>query len=212
MALYKAVAVLLIALCAMLVSARPRKSPALDVWYQNRAKTFHEGWAKKEGVVTLESGLQYKVIERSPIADTGAHPTDTDTMLLRYQVFVPDEDYPERHLIGANVFYDREKKELKGKGTVMKMPQLLDGWRRGVKMMTEGDVWELYIPYHMAYGGLGRSDTRPAVPVFSPIIVTCWLDKINPPTEQKAEDGSGDPTFSKSAGQQADHEEEQKDL
>jgi len=205
---------LVLALSALLVlvTAKPRKSPALDIWYKNRAKKFHEAWGKQEGVVTLENGLQYKVLEKSPNADAGARPKDGDTVLLRYQVFVPDEDAPYRHLIGANVFFDKEKKELKGAGNVMKMTQLLDGWRRALQMMTEGDVWEVYVPHEMAYGGLGRTDTRPAVPVFSPIIVTVWLDKINPPppAEKPAEGDKVDPAFASPTGKSQEEDDEEK--
>jgi len=57
------------------------------------------------------------------------------------------------------------------------------GWRRGVELMQEGDHWELYVPYYMAYDRIGRVDTRPAIPVFSPLIINVWLDKINPTEE-----------------------------
>jgi len=203
--------VLSLCACALLVASKPRKSPALDIWYKNRATAFHEAWGKQEGVVTLENGLQYKVLEKSPQAETGAHPVDKDTVLLRYQVFVPDEAAPYRHLIGANVFFDKEKQVLKGKGTPFKMTQLLEGWRRGLELMTEGDVWEMYVPHQMAYGGLGRSDTRPAVPVFSPVIVTAWLDKINPiPEEKSAEGDTADPAFAKATGKSEQEDEEGK--
>jgi len=199
-----------IALCCAIVDAKPRKSPALDIWYKNRAKTFHEAWGKQEGVVTLENGLQYKVLEKGAGLNP-QHPVDTDELLMRYQVFIPDDEPPYRHLIGANVFYNRETKDLRGNGTVMKFSQLFDGWRRGAVLMTEGEVWELYIPSSMAYGGLGRSDTRPAIPIFSPLIVTMWLDKINPPPAAKPDEGAAADPLSKPTGasQQDDEEEEQ---
>lgn len=79
--------------------------------------------------------------------------------------------------------------------------------------MTEGDHWELYIPFEMAYGSLGRGDTRPAIPVFSPLIINVWLDKINPPSaDATPEEGKSDETkpaeAKTEAGSSKDKEEE----
>jgi len=193
------------------VNSKPRKGIALDIWYKNRAKEFHNAWAKEEGVMTLESGLQYKVIEKNEGTNL-AHPGAGDTVALRFQVFVPDEDAPYRHMIGNNVYFDEKTKELKGFATPFKMANLLEGWRRGVELMVEGDHWELYVPYEMAYGGVGRTDTRPVVPVFSPLIVNVWLDKINPPEPDKVpEDGKeqSSPPSTLSKGKKNVNEEEE---
>jgi hypothetical protein len=205
--------ILVVAFCVLNVNSRSRKGPALDIWYKNRAKEFHEAWAKEDGVITLESGLQYKIIQKSATASSN-HPAAGDVVALRFQVFVPDEDAPYRHMIGNNVYVDESTKELKGMTTNFKMANLLEGWRRGVELMTEGDHWELYLPYQMAYGSLGRPDTRPAVPVFSPLIVNVWLDKINPPEpvpDEGKEESMGTPAASstKPSQKNVDTEEEE---
>lgn len=71
---HKGALVVLVFALAVLASARRLKAPALDKYYINRANEFHKQWAKEEGVVTLESGLQYKVLEKSQNTNP-VHPT-----------------------------------------------------------------------------------------------------------------------------------------
>ncbi len=91
--------------------------------------------AKKEGVKVLESGLQYKILTEG----TGAIPTSTDKVKVHY----------EGTLIDGTKFdssYDR------GNPTEFGVTQVIKGWTEALQLMKEGSIWELYIPYDLAYG------------------------------------------------------------
>lgn len=106
--------------------------------------------AKKKGVKTLPSGLQYKVIT----AGTGAIPTKDQTVTVKY----------EGKLIDGTVFdssYARNPQT-----TDFKPTQVIKGWTEALTMMHVGDVWELYIPQELAYG----SQARPKIPACSALI------------------------------------------
>jgi len=93
---------------------------------------------KKEGVVTLESGLQYKIIT----AGKGAKPS----------LDVPVEVHYRGTTIAGEQFdssYDR------GKPAQFRLNQVIPGWTEGLQLMSEGAKWELYIPSNLAYGAGG---------------------------------------------------------
>lgn len=92
--------------------------------------------AKKEGVVTTASGLQYKVIT----AGTGAVPQKSQTVAVKY----------EGKLIDGTVFDSSYKR--KDPVTKFRCDQVIKGWTEALTMMPVGSTWELYIPYQLAYG------------------------------------------------------------
>ena len=90
---------------------------------------------KKEGVVTLPSGLQYKVVK----AGAGPTPKASDTVQTHYR----------GRLIDGTVFdssYDR------GQSAMFGVDQVIAGWTEALQKMKAGDKWELYIPGNLAYG------------------------------------------------------------
>ncbi len=94
--------------------------------------------AGKEGVVTLESGLQYKVIEPG----TGRTPKLSDTVVTHYK----------GRLIDGKVFdssYDRDEP------VSFPVSDVIKGWTEALQLMKEGAKWELYIPGDLAYGPRG---------------------------------------------------------
>jgi FKBP-type peptidyl-prolyl cis-trans isomerase FklB len=100
--------------------------------------------AKKEGVVTLESGLQYKVIK----AGEGKSPKATDSVSVNYS----------GTLIDGTEFdssYDR------GKPVTFQLKKVIKGWREALQLMKEGAKWELYIPPELAYGKRTPNKTIP---------------------------------------------------
>lgn len=121
--------------------------------YKAENEKFLAENAKKEGVVTLPSGLQYKVIE----AGTGALPTDTTTVKCQY----------EGKLIDGTVFdssYERgEPFEVD-----LSMPRVIPGWVEALKLMPAGSKWEVYIPQELAYGKQDMGQIKP----FSTLIFT----------------------------------------
>jgi FKBP-type peptidyl-prolyl cis-trans isomerase FklB len=94
---------------------------------------------QKEGVVTLPSGLQYKVLTKGK---GPAHPTIDSPCSCHY----------EGKLIDGTVFdssYER------GQPTTFAPNQVIKGWTEAMQMMVAGDKWELYIPSELGYGDRG---------------------------------------------------------
>lgn len=91
--------------------------------------------AKKEGVVTLESGLQYKVVSEG----TGAKPTAESNVEVHYK----------GTLIDGTEFDSSFKR---GVPASFGVTQVIPGWTEALMLMPEGSKWELYIPPSLAYG------------------------------------------------------------
>ena len=89
----------------------------------------------KEGVVTTESGLQYKIITKG----TGAIPADTCTVKVNYKGTLID---------GTEFDSSYKRKE----PATFRANQVIKGWTEALTMMPVGSKWELYIPYDLAYG------------------------------------------------------------
>lgn len=103
----------------------------------NKAKgeAFLKDNKAKEGVVTLPSGLQYKIIN----AGTGAKPTKEDTVTVEYT----------GRLISGEVFDSSEKS---GKPATFKLTQVIPGWTEALQLMPANSTWEVYVPANLAYG------------------------------------------------------------
>ena len=104
-------------------------------------KKFLAENAKKEGVVVLPSGLQYKVLK----SGSGKSPTKADRFKAHYK----------GTLIDGTVF-DQSKPE---KPLELGVTQVIPGWTEALQLMKVGDKWMLYIPSNLAYGprGMGRT-------------------------------------------------------
>lgn len=100
-------------------------------------KAFLEKNAKKEGVVTLSSGLQYEVL----VEGKGKTPKITDTVNVIY----------EGYLLNKDVF-DSTKETGAQK---MRVLQTLTGWQEALQLMHEGSRWKIYVPHDLAYGHIG---------------------------------------------------------
>jgi FKBP-type peptidyl-prolyl cis-trans isomerase FklB len=105
---------------------------------QNNLKegqAFLEANKKKQGVTTLASGLQYKVLTMGK----GAKPTADDTVTVEYK----------GSLINGKVFDSSEKA---GHPISFKVNQVIKGWTEILPMMPVGSTFEVYIPANLAYG------------------------------------------------------------
>jgi FKBP-type peptidyl-prolyl cis-trans isomerase FklB len=91
--------------------------------------------AKKEGVKTTASGLQYKVVK----AGTGKTPKDTDKVKVHYH----------GTLIDGTVF---DSSVDRGEPVTFEVTQVIPGWVEALQLMKEGDKWQLFIPAKLAYG------------------------------------------------------------
>ena len=116
--------------------------------------------AKKEGVKTLEGGLQYKVIKEG----NGAIPADTSRVKVHY----------EGRTIDGKVFDSSYKR---GEPTEFRCNQVIKGWTEALVHMPAGSVWEVYIPQELAYGSRQQGqDIKP----FSMLIFKIELIEVNP--------------------------------
>lgn len=122
--------------------------------------------AKKDSVVTLPSGLQYKVL----VKGNGEVPKASDKVLVHY----------EGRLIDGTVF-DASKKH-GDKPAEFKPTQVIKGWTEALTMMPVGSKWQLYIPYELAYGERNAGTIKP----FSALIFDVELVGIDN-GEKKAE-------------------------
>lgn len=97
--------------------------------------------AKKPGVNTLPSGLQYRVI----VAGTGRKPTDDSSVVANYS----------GQLIDGTTFDASQP----GSPVTFKVGGVIPGWREALKLMPQGSKWQLTIPSALAYAerGAGRS-------------------------------------------------------
>lgn len=106
--------------------------------------------AKKAGVITTASGLQYEVLTEG----TGKSPKATDTVRCHYH----------GTLIDGTVFdssYERNQPADFG------LNQVISGWTEGVQLMKEGAKYRFYLPYNLAYGERGAGA---AIPPFAALI------------------------------------------
>lgn len=126
--------------------------------------------AKKEGVVVLPSGLQYKVMQKGD----GKIPQQNDKVKVHY----------EGRLIDGTVF-DSSKRH-GDKPAEFGVTSVIKGWTEALMLMPVGSKWQLYIPYNLAYGerGTGR-DIKP----YSALVFDVELVGIDEP-EQKTEDNA----------------------
>ena len=115
--------------------------------------------AKKEGVKTLESGVQYNVIKEGK----GAIPTDSSMVKVHY----------EGKTIDGNVFDSSYKR---GEPITLRCNQTIKGWTDAMVHMPAGSVWEVYIPQELGYGEREQGEIKP----FSALIFKIELLEVNP--------------------------------
>jgi FKBP-type peptidyl-prolyl cis-trans isomerase FklB len=108
-------------------------------------RQFLEENAKKEGVITLPSGLQYKVL----VKGDGQVPLSSDRVQVNY----------EGRLIDGTVF-DASKNH-GDKPAEFTPTQVIKGWTEALTMMPVGSKWQLYIPYELAYGDRDTGKIKP---------------------------------------------------
>lgn len=113
----------------------------------------------KPGVVELPSGLQYKVITEG----NGPVPKATSKVKVNY----------EGHLIDGTEFDSSYKRK---EPSSFKCNQVIKGWTEALCLMPAGSIWELYIPYNLAYGERATGK----IPPFSTLIFTVELLEIEP--------------------------------
>ena len=136
------------------------KAKALEAKYgENKAAgiKFLEENKTKEGVITTESGLQYKVIK----AGNGEIPTKESSVKVNYK----------GTLIDGTEFDSSYKRNAPA---TFRADQVIKGWTEALTMMPVGSKWELYIPQELAYGARNAGQIKP----FSTLIFEVELLEI----------------------------------
>ena len=109
-----------------------------------KGKAFLAENAKKEGIVTLPSGLQYEVITEG----NGKKPSATDRVKCHY----------EGTLIDGTLFDSSIKR---GQPAVFGVNQVIRGWVEALQLMSEGSKWRLFIPSELGYGAQQAGEMIP---------------------------------------------------
>lgn len=107
-------------------------------------KSFLEENAKREEIVSRESGLQYEVL----VEGNGDIPTAKNTVVAHY----------EGRLLNGKVF---DSSVLRGQPATFPVGNLIQGWQEALQLMPVGSKWRLYIPSGLAYGANGAGNDIP---------------------------------------------------
>lgn len=113
---------------------------------------------KKDGVVTLPSGLQYQVLKEGD----GKKPSATDQVVCHY----------EGTLIDGTVFDSSYKRN---QPATFGLNQVIPGWTEGVQLMQEGAKYRFFIPYNLAYGERGAGAQ---IPPFAALVFDVELIEV----------------------------------
>lgn len=114
--------------------------------------------AKKPGVVTLPSGLQYQVLREG----NGRRPKATDKVKCHYEGFLVD-----------GTLFDSSVQ--RGEPAVFGLQQVIAGWTEGLQLMQEGAKYRFFIPYLLAYGEGGAGA---AIPPYATLVFDVELIEV----------------------------------
>ncbi|MFN8252887.1 MAG: FKBP-type peptidyl-prolyl cis-trans isomerase [Ferruginibacter sp.] len=129
----------------------------------DKGREFLNNNRTRKEVITLPSGLQYEVLEKS---DTGTvHPKETDTVVVNYI----------GTLIGGKEF---DNSYTYGKPATFTVNRVIRGWTEALQRMVVGDKWKVYIPTELAYN-LNPRDPK-TIPPGAMLIFEIKLEAIKP--------------------------------
>jgi FKBP-type peptidyl-prolyl cis-trans isomerase FklB len=114
--------------------------------------------AKKDGIITLPSGLQYQVLKEG----NGKRPKATDRVKCHY----------EGTLIDGTMF---DSSIQRGEPAVFGLNQVIAGWTEGVQLMQEGAKYRFFIPYNLGYGEHGAGAS---IPPFAALVFDVELIEV----------------------------------
>ena len=149
-------------LCVIFLASSCKQNDWLD-W-----KTQNELWlidnAKRDGVETTPTGLQYKCIYPGVGPESSARPDDAKIVTIRYS----------GKLINGYEFDAKEDENFY-------VSDLVPGFNEGLKKMFEFGIYEFYVPYDLGYGKTehGKEGTSSYIPPYSTLIFYVELKKIH---------------------------------
>ena len=136
---------------------------------QKEGEAFLAANKSKQGVITLPSGLQYKILK----AGTGPKPTASDTVICNY----------EGTLIDGKEFDSSAKH---GGPATFPVTGVIKGWTEALQLMPVGSKWQLFVPPQLGYGERGAGgDIGPN----ATLIFEVELVSIQPKREEKKPEG-----------------------
>jgi FKBP-type peptidyl-prolyl cis-trans isomerase len=145
---------------ALQTEVRQKQEQAMKIASEDNKKkgdAFQAENRAKEGVISLASGLQYKILK---VGD-GKRPTEADTVQCRYRgTFIDGTEFDSSYRAGKPVTF--------------KVSQVISGWQEALKLMPVGSKWQLIIPPQLAYGERGAGTIGPN----STLIFEVELDSI----------------------------------
>ncbi|MGH8092767.1 MAG: FKBP-type peptidyl-prolyl cis-trans isomerase, partial [Chthoniobacterales bacterium] len=124
--------------------ATEAKMQELGAENQKAGATFLAENKTKEGVMTLPSGLQYKILT----AGTGPKPTAADTVVCQYKGTLLD-----------GTEFDSSYK--RGQPATFAVGKVIKGWTEALQLMPVGSKWQIFIPADLAYGERGAGNVIP---------------------------------------------------
>jgi len=127
-----------------MMAKQTEKMQALGVKNKKEGEAFLAENKKKEGVITLPSGLQYKIIKEG----TGNMPKAADTVTTNYR----------GTLIDGTEFDSSYKR---GEPATFPVNGVISGWTEALQLMKTGSKWQLFIPSNLAYGERGTGPIGP---------------------------------------------------
>jgi len=126
------------------MAARQKEVKEMSEKNLSTGKVFMEENKKKEGVKTLPSGLQYKVLTEG----SGKTPKAADNVTVRYKgTFINGVEFDSSYE--------------KGKPATFQADKVIRGWTEALQLMTEGSKWQLFIPPQLGYGERGSGSIPP---------------------------------------------------
>jgi FKBP-type peptidyl-prolyl cis-trans isomerase len=135
---------------------------------KKEGETFLAANKSKPGVVTLPSGLQYKILT----AGTGPKPTPTDSVVCNYK----------GTLINGKEFDSSYKR---GQPATFPVTGVIKGWTEALQLMPVGSKWELYVPSDLAYGDQQRGpDITPNSTLIFEVELLSIQEKTPPPDKK----------------------------
>jgi FKBP-type peptidyl-prolyl cis-trans isomerase FklB len=122
----------------------------------------------KEGVVTLPSGLQYKILKEG----TGPKPTSSDSVVCNYK----------GTLIDGQEFDSSYKR---GQPATFPVTGVIKGWTEALQLMPVGSKWQLFVPSDLAYGDQGRPGIAPGDTLIFEVELMSIADKSADKNQEK---------------------------
>ena len=119
-------------------SAATEKSKAIAEKNRKDGEAFLADNKAKDGVVTLESGLQYRIVK----AGVGDKPAIKDTVVVEYRgSFIDGTEF--------------SNSRTRGRPGIFPVGSAIKGWQQALQLMPVGSTWQLFVPPHLAYGERG---------------------------------------------------------